>query len=207
MPEPSERLESGAAPAALLRIVAAGCRRGGRLLFSELSLEVRAGECLEVHGPNGSGKSTLLRCVAGLYPDFDGVVEAAELLYAGHRLGLNLLLSAEQNLAWYAAMRGAADAVVPALERVGMAGYERTACQHLSAGQQRRVALARLLVCRSPLWLLDEPLTALDHAGRALVVELVSSHLDSGGAVMAATHQPLGLRQSRVLGLGTGVAP
>lgn len=177
------------------------------MLFSGLSLEVRAGECLEVHGPNGSGKSTLLRCIAGLYSDFDGVVEAAELLYAGHRLGLNPLLSAEQNLAWYAAMRGAADAVAPALERVGMGGYERTACQHLSAGQQRRVALARLLVCRSPLWLLDEPLTALDSSGQALVLELVSCHLDSGGAVMAATHQPLGLRQSHVLGLGTDVAP
>lgn len=207
MPAPLDPVEPGAAPAPLLRIVDAGCRRGGRLLFSELSLEMRAGECLEVHGPNGSGKSTLLRCIAGLYPDFDGVVEAAELLYAGHRLGLNPLLSAEQNLAWYAAMRGAADAVVPALERVGMAGYERSACQHLSAGQQRRVALARLLVCRSPLWLLDEPLTALDRSGQALVVELVNAHLDNGGGVMAATHQPLGLRQSRVLGLGTGVVP
>jgi heme exporter protein A len=186
----------------LLRIVDAGCRRGGRQLFSELSLEVRTGECVELHGPNGSGKSTLLRCIAGLYPDFDGVVEAAEFLYAGHRLGLNLLLSAEQNLAWYAALRGAGDAVVPALERVGMAGYERTACQQLSAGQQRRVGLARLLVCRSPLWLLDEPLTALDRPGQELAMALVTSHLDGGGGVVAATHQPLGLAQSRVLSLG-----
>ena len=140
----------------MLRVVDAGCRRGGRRLFAELSFEVRAGECVELHGPNGSGKSTLLRCIAGLYPDFEGVVEAADFLYAGHRLGLNPLFSAEQNLAWYAALRGAESAVAQALERVGMAGYERTACQQLSAGQQRRVALARLLVCRSPLWLLDE---------------------------------------------------
>ncbi|NIP15155.1 MAG: heme ABC exporter ATP-binding protein CcmA [Pseudomonadales bacterium] len=186
----------------MLRVVDAGCRRGGRLLFSELFLEVEAGECVELHGPNGSGKSTLLRCIAGLYPDFEGEVEAAEFLYAGHRMGLNPLLSAEQNLAWYAALRGDADAVGPALERVGMAGYERTPCQHLSAGQQRRVALARLLVCPASLWLLDEPLTALDRPGRETAVALLTSHVDGGGAVVAATHQPLGLAKSRVLSLG-----
>ncbi len=202
MPEPSATVEL-AAPAPLLRIVDAGCHRGGRQLFSRLSLEIRAGECVEVQGPNGSGKSTLLRCVAGLFPDFEGVIEAAEHFYAGHRLGLNPLLSAEQNLSWYAAMRGDADAVIAALARVGMAGYERTPCQQLSAGQQRRVALARLLVCPSPLWLLDEPVTALDRPGQALVAEMVTAHLDGGGAVMAATHQALELPQSRVLRMGS----
>lgn len=189
----------------LLRIEALACERDGRTLFAGLSLALPAGEALELRGPNGSGKSTLLRAVAGLYPDVRGTLEAADSLYLGHRAGLSARLTAAENLTWYRALAGTAGAatlpVAEALCRVGMAGYEDALCQQLSAGQQRRVGLARLLVCHAPLWLLDEPLTALDQSGAALVRALVAEHLGAGGAALCATHQALGLDGARQLTL------
>ncbi len=157
---------------------------------------------MEVRGANGSGKSTLLRCVAGLYADYTGHIEASQSWYCGHKLGLSLVLSAEQNLAWYRGLAGDASDIAAALERVGMRGYERVACGSMSAGQQRRVALARMLVGARPLWLLDEPLTALDVAGQELVRSLIGEHISGGGAVVCATHQPLELVGARQLQLG-----
>ena len=186
----------------LLTTADLSCERDGRMLFSDLHITLSAGECLQVMGPNGSGKSTLLRCVAGLFPDFDGTVEAEPALYLGHKLGISLLLSAEENLRWYQGLAGQAAPVAEVLERVGMAGYERVVCQRLSAGQQRRVGLARLLICNSPLWLLDEPLTALDEAGHRLVTGLITDHLASGGGAFCATHQPLSVPQAGTLELG-----
>lgn len=140
--------------------------------------------------------------MAGLYADYCGTVEVAGFVYLGHKPGLNPLLTAEQNLHWYGAMCGFRGPIAATLERVGMAGYERVACRHMSAGQQRRVGLARLLVCSEPLWLLDEPLTALDALGRDLVVSLVESHLREGGGALCATHQGLEVPGSRALTLG-----
>jgi heme exporter protein A len=179
------------------------CQRDGRELFASLGFELGAGECLEVRGSNGSGKSTLLRCVAGLFADYGGSIEAIPCLYLGHKLGLNLLLSAEQNLHWYQGLRGSADPISDVLARVGMAGYERVSCQNMSAGQQRRIGLARMLVARSALWLLDEPLTALDAAGQALVASLIEAHLEENGAVLCATHQGLNVAGVRTLQLGS----
>lgn len=188
--------------APLLDIGGFGCERDGRVLFDGLDLNLGPGDAVELRGPNGSGKSTLLRAVAGLYPDHSGTITTAASLYVGHRPGIGLLLTAEENLAWYAALRPGPVDPVAALAQVGMAGYERVTCQHMSAGQQRRVALARLLVCEAPLWLLDEPLTALDGDGQALVVSLVEAHRQAGGGVLCATHQSLALAGATVLNLG-----
>ncbi len=196
-------LPGGAPLNPLLRIEGLGCERDGRLLFGGLDLILDAGECLELKGPNGSGKSTLLRAVAGLYPDYTGTIQAAQSLYFGHRPGVSAVLTAEENLRWYAALcpgRGTGT-VTDVLARVGMAGYERVACQHMSAGQQRRVALARLALCAAPLWLLDEPLTALDASGQSLVRALIADQLGRGGAVVCATHQSLEVSGTRVLEL------
>ncbi len=187
------------------------CSRGGRPLFDGLSLELGAGESVEVHGPNGSGKSTLLRVVAGLFPDYEGRVEASRSFYLGHRPGLSALLSPRENLQWcerlvaaasLAAPRAPRPTVTQALQRLGLATCAEIPCGQLSQGQQRRVGLARALICNEALWLLDEPLTALDDQGRALVGDLVSKHCALGGAVLCATHQTLAVANTRVVQLG-----
>jgi len=165
------------------------------MLFEDLSLDVRPGDVIELTGPNGSGKTTLLRCLAGLTGDFDGeVAHTGPFSYVGHRGGLNLQLTPLQNLRWSAAIEGtdaSTERLSSLLARVGLAGYELTPCQQLSAGQQRRAALARLGFGSAALWLLDEPLTALDDAGCALVRELLERHRNAGGAALCATHQSL----------------
>jgi heme exporter protein A len=188
--------------ALLLDVADLACERDGRVLFDHLRVQLRPGDCLELRGPNGSGKSTLLRAIAGLFPDYTGTIRAAESLYLGHRPGISGLLTAEENLRWYAVLRPGERSPGEALAAVGMEGYERVACQQLSAGQLRRVALARLLLCPSPLWLLDEPMTALDSDGQDLVRQLVAAHLGGGGAALCATHQGLELGGSGVLHLG-----
>jgi len=195
-----------AAPAPLLQLEGLGCQRDGRWLFRDLRLQLDAGECLELEGPNGSGKSTLIRVMAGLYPDYVGTLSVADCLYLGHRPGISALLTAAENLRWYAALQGSRVNVSEVLARVGMAGYERVLCQQMSAGQQRRVALARLLLGGGPVWLLDEPLTALDSAGQRLVESLIQAHLAQRGAVVCATHQPLTLAGVRRLRLGSATA-
>jgi heme exporter protein A len=192
-----------------------GCERDGRWLFRNLTLALLPGECLELVGPNGSGKSTLLRAITGLYPEFVGTLRVAECLYLGHRPGISGVLTAAENLRWYAALQGSGQgsgqgalcSVTEALEQVGMAGYDNVLCQQLSAGQQRRVGLARLLLGGGRLWLLDEPLTALDSAGQQLVRGLLDGHLARGGAAVCATHQPLGVAGARQLSLGPALEP
>lgn len=189
------------AAVASVRIDGLHCERDGRVLFDALSLTLGGGDCLELRGPNGSGKSTLLKAVAGLYADYAGTIEVGDSLYLGHRSGVSALLTAEENLRWYRALRPGPVAVGDALARMGLAGYERVPCQQLSAGQLRRVALARLLICQADVWLLDEPLTALDDRGRRLVGELIAARCREGGTVLCATHQPLGVAGARVLAL------
>ena len=174
----------------LLALTDIVCARGGRRLFDGFDLVLNAGTCAEVHGANGSGKSTLLRVAAGLFTDCRGRVEAAPCHYLGHRNGVCGLLSPLENLRFYE--RSGAALARDALVRVGLPGGLATPCGQLSHGQQRRVGLARLLLGDKPLWLLDEPLTALDADGRRLVRELVEAHCGGGGAVLCATHQSLG---------------
>jgi heme exporter protein A len=186
----------------LLEVRDLACTRDGRRLFDDLNFGVAGGQCLALMGPNGSGKSTLLRCIAGFYPDYTGEISVGPLEYLGHRPGVSLALSPLENLRWYQGLSGRAATLEELLERVGLAGYENVLSQHLSAGQQRRVALARLRLSSAPLWLLDEPFTALDDAGHTLVRGLLGEHLAAGGAVIAATHHPLEVPGSERLILG-----
>lgn len=177
-------------------------RRGFRLLFEGLDVTLGQGEILQLSGPNGAGKSTLMRALAGfLKPDegqveWRGVpeeIEAANLLhYHGHREGLRDALTPRENLAFSAALLGGDEALIePSLARLGARRLIDLPVQVLSAGQRRRVALARLLVAPRPVWLLDEPLAALDVAGQKLVSELLAAHVARGGMALVATHQPL----------------
>jgi heme exporter protein A len=183
--------------------------RGGRRLFSELSFAVGAGEALVVTGRNGAGKSSLLRAIAGLLPIAAGALRleggdaeqntGAQAHYLGHADALKGALTARENLEFWAAMLRAEGAPAlamgarAALDRLGLAHVADFPVAILSAGQKRRVALARLLVAFRPLWLLDEPTSALDAAAQARLAEIMGAHLSAGGMIVAATHAPLGL--------------
>jgi heme exporter protein A len=185
--------------------------RGGRRLFSDLSFEAAAGQLLVVTGPNGAGKSSLLRAIAGLLSIADGAVTleggvdqqsiGEQAHYLGHANALKGALSAGENLKFWAAMLGPWEAgaarrpmpVDEALERVGLAHAIDFPVSILSAGQKRRVALARLLVAYRPVWLLDEPTAALDAAAEARLVEIMRAHLADGGLIVTATHARFGL--------------
>lgn len=182
------------------------CARGERTLFEQLSFRVTAGQALAVEGANGAGKTSLLRVIAGFLAPADGRLlvktgdreitdgeERGKLIgWLGHHDGLKPQLTVREQLDFYAALYGAAaDASV--LEQVGLARQADLPCRYLSAGQRRRLALARLLVSNRPLWLLDEPFAALDVAGQSLVAQLMARHCGSGGIIIAATHDPLGL--------------
>ena len=192
--------------------------RGGRRLFKGLSFEADQGSALIVMGPNGAGKSSLLRALCGFLPVQAGgfVFEGGdpertvgeEAHYLGHADALKGALSAGENLAFFAGALGgdpSREASRAALSRVGLAHVIDFPVRALSAGQKRRVALARLLVARRPLWLLDEPTTALDAAAQAAFAAIVRSFLDAGGILVAATHAPLGLANTRELRLGPTV--
>jgi len=187
------------------------CVRDERTLFSGLSFTVLPGEMVQIEGRNGAGKTSLLRILAGLSsPDagevrWQGVntrrqrdVFHQELLYLGHQPGIKSVLTAFENLAFYLSVsspsvRGdaASEAIYQALENVGLLGYEDVAVAQMSAGQQRRVALARLWLSNAPLWILDEPLTAIDKQGVATLTALFGQHAEQGGMVLLTTHQDL----------------
>ena len=169
------------------------CTVGDRELFDELSLSLRAGDLVEIRGPNGSGKSTLLRCLVGLHePDAGDVRRTVDSLYVGHRSGICPRLTPIENLRWFAGISNVNEgSIEAALGRMGLGDARHEVCDSLSAGQLRRVTLARLLVSAAPLWILDEPLTALDDDGRDLVGELLARHRSMGGAAICATHQAL----------------
>jgi heme exporter protein A len=191
--------------------------RGGRSIFSGLSFEASAGAALVLTGPNGSGKSSLLRAVAGFLPLAAGafVLEGGageasigeQAHYLGHADALKGALTAGENLAFWAAALGgdsSSRAWRGALARLGLAHVADFPVRALSAGQKRRVALARLLVAERPIWLLDEPTTALDVAAQGLFAAVMGEHLAAGGLILAATHAPLGLEGAANLALGDG---
>ena len=178
-----------------LRADGLACRRGGRLIFEHLSFTLKAGQALRLAGANGSGKSSLLRQLAGLLPLAAGTISHAlspshHVHYLGHDDGLKAALSVAETLAFDADL---AEAALPAhlLADLGLAASEWQYVGDLSAGQKRRLSLARLLLDPRPLWLLDEPLTALDGGGRKLVEELAAAHLARGGMIVAASHEVL----------------
>jgi heme exporter protein A len=173
--------------------------RGGRVIFAGLGFRLGPGEALVVKGPNGAGKSSLLRALAGLLPLAAGQIlltpqtqaRRSELChYIGHADALKPALSLVENLSFSAALLGGWD-VAPAIRRLGLARVAELPAAYLSAGQKRRAALARLVAVQRPLWLLDEPLTALDTASQGIVGDLMRAHLVAGGLLVAATHAPL----------------
>lgn len=184
--------------------------RGGRSVFVGLSFALGDGDLLAVTGPNGSGKSTLLRIVADLLKPSAGAISvepAAEagigtaVHYLGHLDCLKPSLTVADNLAFWAHLWGGGPSA-PALDAVGLAHAADLPAGVLSAGQKRRVALARLLLVRRPIWLLDEPATALDAAAEATLGRLIAAHLATGGMAMVATHRDLPLAPTARLELG-----
>lgn len=200
-----------------LRVENLAVTRGGRPVLSGVSFSLSGGEALVVTGRNGAGKSTLLRTIAGLLPRaagtvaLDGVSDEAELPqeahYLAHADGMKAALTVEENLDFWSNYLGRAEdrrsrTAPEALAVVGLSHALRAPFGALSAGQKRRAALARLLVAFRPLWLLDEPMTALDRASREKFAAAMRDHCALGGLIVAATHEPLGLEEAGELALG-----
>jgi heme exporter protein A len=197
-------------------------QRGSRRLVEGLSFTVKAGQALALEGANGAGKTSLLRLVAGFLPAASGTVTLRDgdkaisepeergrfVGWLGHHDALKASFTVAEQLEFFGKLYGRplrrpAGDTSPAragedqqralLEEVGLTRQAQLPCRYLSAGQRRRLALARLLLTRRPLWLLDEPFAALDTAGKALVARLIARHCGQGGLAVAATHEPLGL--------------
>ncbi len=187
------------------------CERDDRVLFEQLDFTLTGGEIVQIEGPNGAGKTTLLRILAGLSQAFEGEIywksrpleqQRAEyfsqLLYLGHKPGVKAILSPLENLrAWLGVRRGASDeCILGALKKVGLYGYEEVPCHSLSAGQNRRVALARLFLSTESVWILDEAFTAIDREGVINLETLMLRRAAEGGAIVLTTHHEFGQHRS-----------
>ncbi len=192
------------------------CIRGGREVFSGLGFVLQSGEALLVTGRNGAGKSSLLRMIAGLIHVASGRLELqggdAELTlaeqshYLGHQDALKPSLSVAENLAFWARYLGdGGEPPQTALARVGLDALAELPAAYLSAGQRRRLSIARLIAAKRPIWLLDEPTSALDRSAQERLVELMAAHLAGGGMIVAAAHGPIGLERARELQLGAEI--
>lgn len=192
-----------------------GCHRDDRELFAGINADIAEGDVVQVAGSNGSGKTTLLRILCGLMSDYTGDIEwcgqrvnqcweqyRAQLIYIGHAAGINPTLTAKENLAWLLDIHGQQEVInseiESALAKVGLCGYEDVQTHQLSAGQKRRVGLARLYLERSPCWILDEPFTAIDRQGVAELEQLVCEHAGGGGMVILTTHHQLQLNSAKI---------
>jgi heme exporter protein A len=198
-----------------MRLVASdlACVRGGREVFSGLSLALGAGEALVISGPNGAGKSSLLRMIAGLVPPAAGVLTldggdteltiAEQAHYLGHLDALKPSLSVEENLTFWTRFLGGGDAAIGlALAAVGLDRIATLPAAYLSAGQRRRLSIARLIAVKRPIWLLDEPTSALDATAQGALADLMAQHRAGGGLILAAVHGPIGLEKPTELRLG-----
>ncbi len=193
------------------------CERDDRVLFRDLSFELGEGQVMQLRGSNGSGKTTLMRILCGLNDSYRGdicwygesVSEQAEdfyhsLHYIGHRVGVSRILTPMENLRWSCSLKKEVDdqLIEKTLAELGLRGYEESPCHTLSAGQQQRVALARLLINPMKLWILDEPFTTLDPKGVKHLEGNILHHATTGGAVMVTTHHKLNIPGMNVLDLG-----
>jgi heme exporter protein A len=204
----------------MLEVLDLECTRGDRRLITGLGFTLDAGELLHLRGHNGSGKTTLMRTVCGLIMPTRGKVcwggneirkiretFNRELVYIGHKNAIKADLTGTENLRVACRLDGLAvsdEQARQALEQIGMNGHEDLPCRVLSQGQQRRVTLARLLVSPAPLWVLDEPFTALDQAAVSLLQSVIQQHLDRDGMVLLTTHQEVALTRGEVKQLRLG---
>lgn len=193
----------------MLEAINLGCVRGDRRLFKDVNFSLEPGTFLQLQGPNGSGKTSLLRIICGLLAQVEGEIRwqgentrslgedfFTAVTYLGHRNGVKDELTALENLRVSNALNGVEVSVSKArsvLKQMGLGGRELLPARLLSEGQRRRVALARLVVCNTSVWLLDEVLTSLDKTATLLVKNLIEEHLTNGGIAVVATHQELGL--------------
>ena len=206
-------------PSRILILEGLACQRGERLLFDRLDLRLEPGEIAELRGPNGAGKTSLLLAIAGILRPAAGKIRIeggdpeqrpeVDIGLLGHRPAIKARLTVAENLAFWAALNSRPMAgIAPALERVGLGSIAGLDAGYLSAGQTRRLALARLILMDRPVWLLDEPTAALDDQGELLITQLIDEHLDRGGLVVAATHHDLNLgKPGRAKLLRLGRAP
>jgi heme exporter protein A len=189
------------------------CERDDRVLFSGLNFEFNAGQIIRIAGPNGSGKSTLMRILLGMSAGFQGQLKwngilldkarydfNQQLLFIGHQVGIKGNLSPEENLKALNP-KTTKDRIYQALKKVGLLGFEDLLCSGLSAGQQRRVALARLFIEQKAVWILDEPFTAIDKEGVAALEDTLVQHAKNGGLVILTTHHDIAA-QVTTLNLG-----
>jgi heme exporter protein A len=200
-----------------LRVLELECVRGDELIFQHLSFAAEGGEILQILGANGSGKTSLLRILSGLSTASAGEVQwqvqpaggntslewSTQIHYLSHAGGVTAALTVEENLryAMSLAERAPLASLADVLTRLDLRPLQATLCGRLSAGQRQRVALARLLLIPGCIWLLDEPLTALDAAGKALLEVLLCEHAAAGGLALVATHQTLDLTRARTRAL------
>ena len=215
--EPKTQPNTDLFPPNSLDLKALAFERDDRMLFSDVSVSLKSGDILQVEGPNGCGKTTLLRiittalgpCEGQLFWQGNDISQFRQdylqnILFLGHLPGLKQALSPEENLVWWRRLnqskRELSNSEV--LARIGLLGYEDVPCSNLSAGQQRRAALARLLITEAPLWVLDEPFTAIDKQGVCELETLLTEHADNGGMVVLSTHQDLGIPGIKRLSLG-----
>ncbi|MBI1172774.1 heme ABC exporter ATP-binding protein CcmA [bacterium] len=187
----------------MLRVVDLAVARGGVPVLEGLGFALAAGRVMVLRGPNGAGKTTLLRTLAGLQPALSGRIEADPdiLTYSGHADGLKATLTVAENLAFWAAVHGQSQ-IAAALDAMNLTGLQDRRAADLSAGQKRRLGLARLRVTGRSLWLMDEPTVSLDAASVGLFGAMLRGHLAQGGAAIVATHIDLGLPEAEVLDLG-----
>ena len=192
------------------------CTRGGRNVFQDLHFTVNAGEMTAITGPNGSGKSSLLRLVAGFCGcpagrlslrrrNGRGIGEQSH--YVGHQDALKPSLTVAENLAFWTAFHGHRNHVAKSLACLGLASLAHLPALYLSAGQRRRLSLARLIATQRPIWLLDEPNTALDATAQAMLANIMRTHLAQGGIILAAVHGTLEPKASHHVRLGEANAP
>ena len=193
------------------------CERDDRVLFRELSFSARAGEVIQIKGSNGSGKTTLLRVICGLNDNYHGTLKwfnepiednqddfYSSLIYLGHQVGVNKVLTPVENLRWSVGLREnvTSEAIYEALAEIGLRGFEDSQCFSLSAGQQQRVSLSKLLLGAAIIWILDEPFTTLDVDGVQLLEKLLGDHARKGGVALVTTHHALSLPDLKILELG-----
>lgn len=196
----------------LLSTNALTCIREERILFEALDVTINAGDIIQIEGPNGVGKTSLLRILAGLSAPYEGKVifnnlpieknresYHSNLLYIGHLVGVKGEMSAQENLEFNLALKGLdKESAEKTLAEVSLLGFEDALASHLSAGQHRRIALAQLWQTQAPIWILDEPFTAIDKLGVAKLEQLFIEHSQKGGCVILTTHQDLNISEKLV---------